>query len=134
LTILLFSAILKIKVVSLETKMLNLVFQIIGNSLGIYLGTLLIPGFTFGGDLKTLLFAGFVLGIANFFLKPILKIISFPLIILSFGLFSFVISAFILWITARFVPALQFDGIIPLFFATILISIISTILSFFAKK
>lgn len=114
--------------------MLNLVFQIIGNSLGIYLGTLLIPGFNFDGDLKTLFFAGFILGIANFFLKPILKIISFPLIILSFGLFSFVISAFILWATSRFVPALHFEGIIPLFLATILISIISTILSFFAKK
>lgn len=114
--------------------MINLIFQIIGNSLGIYLGTLLIPGFSFGGDIKALLFAGFVLGIANFIIKPILKIISFPLILLSFGLFSFVISAFILWLTSQFVPEIQISGIIPLCLATILISIISTILSIFAKK
>ncbi len=114
--------------------MTGLIFQIVGNSLGIYLATLLIPGFNFGGDLKALFIAGLILGLANFFLKPILKIISFPLIIISFGLFSFIISAFILWLTSHFVTEIQIDGIIPLFLSTVLISIISTILSFFAKN
>ncbi|PIS35104.1 MAG: hypothetical protein COT36_04095 [Parcubacteria group bacterium CG08_land_8_20_14_0_20_38_56] len=113
---------------------MGLLIQIIGNSLGIYLASCLISGFSFQGNLKILILAGFILGIVNFFLKPILKIISFPLIWLTFGFFSFVISALLLWLTAYFVPEIQIEGILPLCLATILISVIGTFLSFFTKK
>ena len=113
---------------------MRLVIQILGNSLGIYLASWLISGFSFLGNFKILILAGFVLGVANFFLKPILKIISFPLIWLTFGFFSFVISAFLLWITSYFIPEIKIEGILPLCLATILISIISTFISFLIKK
>jgi putative membrane protein len=43
------------------------------------------------------LIGGAILGVLNFFVKPILTIIGFPFVILSFGLFVFVISGFILY-------------------------------------
>lgn len=119
---------------TLNLRPMRLLIQILGNSLGIYLAHLFIPGFSFEGNLKILILAGFVLGVVNFFLKPILKLLSFPLVWLSFGLFSFIISAFLLWLTAHFVPEIKIEGILPLCLATILISVISTALSFFAKK
>jgi len=112
---------------------MKLFIQILGNALGIYLASFLIKGFSFRGNLKILILAGCVLGAINFFLKPILKLISLPLVWLTFGLFSFIISAFLLWLTAYFIPEIQIDGIVPLCLATILLSIISTTLSFLIK-
>ncbi len=113
---------------------MKLLIQILGNSLGIYLASFIIPGFSFRGNLKILILAGVILGVINFFLKPILKLVSFPLMWLSFGLFNFAISAFLLWLTAHFVPEIKIDGMLPLCLATILLSVIGTILSFFTKK
>ncbi len=113
---------------------MKLIIQILGNSLGIYLASFLIPGFSFRGNFKILILAGLVLGVINFFLRPVLKILSFPLIWLTFGFSTFIISAFLLWLTAHFIPEIQIEGIVPLCLATILLSVISTVLSFLAKS
>ncbi len=112
---------------------MRLLVQILGNSLGIYVASIFVPGFSFRGDLKILILAGVILGAINFFLKPIIKIITLPLRLLTFGFFSFIISAFLLWLTAYFIPEIQIDGLQSLCLATILLSVVSTVLSFLTK-
>ncbi len=62
-------------------------------------------GFTF------FILAGFVLGILNVFLKPIIKFISLPFVFLSGGLFLIVINAFILWVLQYILKVVQFRDV-----------------------
>ncbi len=110
--------------------MWTLLFQIIAGILGIFLAERFVPGVVFTGDWKALAIAGGILGLLNFFLKPILKIITLPLKILTFGLFGIVVNMLIIWIVDIIFPELVIPGIIPLF----LVSLIVWILSFALTK
>lgn len=78
-------------------------------SIGIYLLALyfipqIVPGFTINGGFITLLIGSIVLAIMFLVLKPILSIISFPITMLTLGLFSIIINALILYLLTILVP------------------------------
>ena len=108
--------------------MSKLLFQIIAGILGIWLAQRFVPGVEFLGPIKTLLLVGLILGLINFFIKPISKVITLPLRLLTFGLFSFVVNIAIIvinmatiWIVDVIFPELIVRGIIPLFLTSIII-------------
>jgi len=105
--------------------MTKLIFQIVGGILGLWLAIKFVPGVEFNGEIKYLIFAGIFLGLINFFLKPILKFITFPLRILTFGLFSLIINMLIVWTVDLFFPELTIQGIVPLFWTTIIVLVVS---------
>lgn len=120
-----------------------LFLQIIAGILGLWLAVKYVPGvdFTgpififpekgieFGDYLRTLTFAGILLGVLIFFVKPILKKITFPLRIITFNLFSLVILMFLVWLVDIFSPELIIQGIKALFLTTIIVWAIHFILS-----
>jgi len=116
--------------------MRNLVLQILAGCLGIWLATQWITGVSFKGPFYILLIAGFILGLINFFIKPILNFIAFPLKVLTFGLFSLVINMGIVWLVVDvcFPRSLEISGLSPLFFTTLIIWGLSYIFSFFGRK
>lgn len=73
------------------------------NAFSLFLLTQLFSGVKVFGGFPSLLFAGFSLSIISFFLNPLLKIIAFPLNIITFGSFTIVINAIILYILTLFV-------------------------------
>lgn len=70
-----------------------------------------------------------VLGILNFFLKPILIFFTLPINIFTLGLFTFVINAFILWLAASFIGGFEIQNFSTAIFASILISLFNWILN-----
>lgn len=64
----------------------------------------LIPGFTIEGGFPTLLLGGVCLALLFLLLKPILNIISFPVNVLTLGIFSLFTNAFILYLLTIFIP------------------------------
>lgn len=111
----------------------TLILQIISGILGLWLATQFVAGCEFTGPVKTLLLAGAVLGIINSLLKPILKTITWPLRLLTLGLFSLVINGALIWLVDIFFPELVIDGLIPLFWTTIIVSALSIILFLLGK-
>jgi len=109
--------------------MWTLFLQIIAGILGIFLAERFVPGVAFTGDWKTLIIAGWILGLLNLFIKPILKIITIPLRILTFGLFGLVINMLIVWVTDIIFPELIIRGIVPLFLTSVIVWGISLILT-----
>ena len=101
--------------------MMNLIWNLIGGVLSIYLAVKFIPGVSFNGEMKYLVLAGVFLGLINFFIKPILKIITLPLRILTFGLIGLVINMLIIWAVDIFFPELDIKGLIPLFWMSLLV-------------
>ena len=75
------------------------------------------------------LVAAFLLGIVNAIIRPILIILTFPLTLLTFGLFLLVINGLMLWLVAVLVRGFYVNGFWGALFGSILISIVSWILS-----
>ena len=92
----------------------------------------LIPGVSYEGW-GTLLGASLLLGIINAFVRPILLLLSLPFIIVTMGLFIFVINALLLMLVSKIVPAFQVSGFWSAFFGSIVISLVSWLLSSFFR-
>lgn len=97
-------------------------------TLSVSFATLLIPGIS-AGPVLPFIGACLLLGIINAFVRPILMLLCFPLILLSMGLFIFVINALLLLFVSSIVPSFQVDGFWSAFFGSIVISITSWALS-----
>ena len=82
----------------------------------------LIPGISYDGW-GALLGASLLLGIINAFVRPILLLLSLPFIIITMGLFIFVINALLLMLVSKIVPAFQVAGFWSAFFGAIVISL-----------
>ena len=76
-------------------------------------------------------FAAVILGILNAFFRPILIIITLPVNILTFGLFTFVINALLLMMVSGVIPGFEVHGFWPAVFGSLIISLVSWFLSSF---
>lgn len=81
------------------------------NGLSLYLLTLFIDGIVYTGGLKLFVISGIVLGLINFCVKPLLKIVSLPFVILTGGLFLIVINVGILWVLSYFISVIEFRDV-----------------------
>ncbi|MDD4352409.1 MAG: phage holin family protein [Candidatus Gracilibacteria bacterium] len=84
-------------------------------------------------QIEVLVKAGLWLGVLNAFVKPLLKFISFPVIILTLGLFLFVINIFILFLTNYFVPDLIIEGAVTYIYLAIIFAIVNSIEHLYLK-
>ena len=103
------------------------------NSFTIFLVAYLIPGINFTGDFLTLLLAGVVLGLINTLIRPTLKALFFPLIILSLGLFAILINTSLLWLLAKIIKSLTIDGFWNYLKGGLVLSIMNILTSWLIK-
>jgi len=97
------------------------------NILGLYLANLWVSGFSVIDGWQAYLITGLVLGLLNLIIRPILKIITFPLIVVSLGLFLIVINAIIIWFTAQLTGYIIIESYVALLLATIVIAAVNFI-------
>ena len=97
----------------------------------VWLTAWIMPGMEIKGGLIGILLVSAVFGLINAIVKPIVKLLTCPLVILTLGLFTLVINTLMLMLTQVFVPQyLVIDGFFTAFFAALIISIVSTVLDF----
>ncbi len=113
---------------------MRFIVQILVNALAIFLADYVVPGIIFSGDIVTLFIAGLLLGLINFFVKPIVKLISAPLIILTLGLFIILINIALLWLLQYFVPELTINGFWSYFWGVMIISLVNMFFGTGRKK
>jgi len=113
----------------MTSRFRKLILQIIAGIVGIWLASELVKGFVFTGSFKTFFYAGLLLGFINFFIKPILNLITLPLRIITFGLFALIINMGIIWFIDVFFLEIEIARPYPLFLATITVWITSLIAS-----
>ncbi len=92
-----------------------------------------VPGFMVSG-LGTALIAAVVIGLVNSTLGFLLKVVTFPLTILTLGIFWLVINALMLKFASIFVPGFVVIGFMPAFWGAILLSILNMIVHALTKK
>lgn len=103
------------------------------NAVAIYLAVLIVPGIDFHGDWTGVLWLALIAGLLNAFVRPLLKFLTCPLIVLTLGLFTLVINTFIFWLTSSigqsFGIGITVDGLWSAFLGGLVVSVVSVILS-----
>jgi putative membrane protein len=89
-----------------------------------------IPGFHVDG-VGAAAIAAIVIGLANTIVRPVLSVLTFPITLLSLGLFSFILNALMIWLASVFSPGFRIDGFIPALTGSLVLSVVSGLLHFF---
>jgi len=92
-----------------------------------WIATLVVPGITVNGGVGTYLWVALLFGLINSVFGSIIKVLTFPVSIVTFGLFLFVINAAMLSLTARWSEKLEVTGFWSALFASLIISVITTL-------
>ena len=82
-------------------------------------------GIEFDQQWKLIILVGGILGLINFFVKPILNALTIPLKILTFGLFSLILNMGLIWFLEIVFEEFEILGITPLFFSTIIVWLVT---------
>jgi putative membrane protein len=110
------------------------VIRLLVNAAALWVATAIVPGVTYSGGALPLLGVALVFGIVNATLRPIAKILTFPIIILTLGIFALVINGLMLWLTSSLSDALGLGfhvrGFSPAFWGALVVSLVSMALSF----
>ncbi|NIK55690.1 phage holin family protein [Kribbella shirazensis] len=118
--------------------MKNLIIRLLANAVALAVASWLVGGITLQGAttgrrVLTLLIVAAIFGIVNAIVKPVVKVLSFPLLILTLGLLTFVINAVMLWLTSWITGKLdvQFhvDGFWAALFGALIISVVGMIIN-----
>ncbi|QGQ20649.1 phage holin family protein [Cellulomonas sp. JZ18] len=118
---------------------MGFVVRVLINGVAIWLATLVLPGLeVLGGDstagrIGVILLVALVFGIVNAVVKPIVKLVSLPLYVLTLGLFTLVVNALMLmltaWITERTDWGLRIDNFGTAVLGALIVSVVSFVLS-----
>lgn len=100
--------------------------QAVVTALGLWLAAELVAGVAFA-DTTSLIIAAVLLGLINAIVRPILVVITFPLTVITFGLFLLVVNAATIGLTAVFLEGFQVDGLWPGVGAAIVTGVVSWI-------
>jgi putative membrane protein len=92
-----------------------------------WVATLVVPGITVNGGVGTYLWVALLFGLINSIFGSIIKVLTFPVSIVTFGLFLFVVNAAMLSLTARWSAKLDITGFWSALFASLIISVITTL-------
>lgn len=86
-----------------------------------------IPGITVSGFIAALIVV-VIMSIVNLLIRPIIQFISLPLNVITLGLFSLVINAFLFLLIVKFSPGFQIDGFWSGFWGAIILSIFTPLI------
>lgn len=112
--------------------MIGLLVRLLINALALILVTLFVPGLHLA-SFSTAILAALVWGLVNTLVRPIFSFFTFPLQLLTLGLFTLVINASMLALTANLVPGFTIHNFSSAFIGAFVLSLISLILTHFFK-
>ena len=118
----------------------NFLIRVLINAVALWAAAGLVSGISFGDDdawtskVVTIVLVALVFGLVNAVIRPIAKVLSFPAIVLTLGLFTFIVNAFMLQITEWIAKPLGLAFTIDQFFwdaviGAVIITIVSWLLS-----
>ena len=107
--------------------------RLLVNAAALWVATQVVSGVTFDGGPLPMLGVALVFGVVNALLRPVAKILTFPIIIVTLGIFALVINGLMLWLTSSLSSALglgfHVSGFWAAFWGAIVVSLVSLVLS-----
>jgi putative membrane protein len=103
------------------------------NVAGIFAAIWIVPGIGFENDWTGVIWLALIMGLLNALVRPLLKLLTCPLIVLTLGLFTLLINTFIFWLTTRigqnFGIGIAVDGFWSAFLGGLVVSVVSVIMT-----
>jgi putative membrane protein len=107
--------------------------RLLVNAAALWVATRLVPGVSFDGGTMPFLGVALVFGLVNAFVRPLMQILTFPLILVTLGFFLLVVNGFMLWLTSSLSASLGLGfhvaGFWAAFWGAIVVSVTSLLLS-----
>jgi putative membrane protein len=109
--------------------MRNLVIRLFVNAVALWVAAQLVSGIQLTGDFWPIILVAAVFGLVNALIKPVALLLSLPFLIITLGLFTIVINALMLMLTAAIVDALTVSGFGAAILGSLIISLVSLLFS-----
>jgi putative membrane protein len=106
----------------------RLIIGTAGNAVALWAAARIVGNVDLSSSWWTVILAALVLTLLNWYVKPVLKVLAFPLVIVTLGIALFFISMFILWLTSAIVSGFDINGFWPLVKATIIVWIVNMLI------
>jgi len=97
------------------------------SALSLVIVAAIVPGIEISG-FGTAMIAAVLIGLANVTLGLVLKILTFPLVLLTFGAFSIVVNALLLKVAAAMMPGFRVNGCLPALIGALLLGAVNTLM------
>ena len=114
---------------------MRFLLRLLINAAALWVAVRIVPGITYEGGTLPFLGVALVFGLVNAFIRPILKLLTLPIIFLTLGLFALVINGLMLWLTSALATALglnfHVEGCWTAILGALVVSIVSALLSVF---
>jgi putative membrane protein len=114
---------------------MQIIWRLLINAAALWAATRITPGISFDGDWRTLLVVALIFGVLNVSVRPLLWFMTLPLLIVTLGLFTFVLNALMLWLTGVVSEWLGLGfhvaGFGTAFLGALVVSVVSFMLSLF---
>lgn len=102
--------------------------KVLVNGLALFLLAKYLPGFALAGDMRSLAIAALTVTAVHLVLRPVLRLISLPFLILTLGLFNIVINLVLLYAADRLSAAFEVEGFLAYLVASAILGIINSII------
>ncbi len=109
--------------------MTNLVVRIFVNAVALWVAARLVGGIELSDQFWPVVLVAAVFGVVNALIRPLVLLLSLPLVILTLGLFTLVVNALMLLLTASLLDALAVEGFWPAVLGSLVISVVSFLFS-----
>ena len=114
---------------------MRVLLSIVFNAVALYATAMVVPGISFRGNVGMLLVAGAIFGLFNLIVRPVALLLSIPLLIVTLGLFYFVLNGILLWVASFFLPGYNVAGVVPGILGSLVFAIVNWALhALFAPK
>jgi putative membrane protein len=112
---------------------MRFLIRLLVNAAALWVATRLVPGVTFDGGTLPFLGVALVFGVVNAFIRPVMQVLTFPLILVTLGLFLLIVNGLMLWLTSSVSASLglgfHVTGFWAAFWGAIVVSLTSLLLS-----
>lgn len=107
---------------------MHMILRMLGTMLAVAVTVNLVPGLSVSGGWPTILMIAVVWSVISLVIKPVLSILTLPITLLTFGLFSLILNALLFWVMEAIVPGFEVAGFLPALLGAIVLSVISWLL------
>ncbi|OGG56578.1 hypothetical protein A2680_03150 [Candidatus Kaiserbacteria bacterium RIFCSPHIGHO2_01_FULL_55_37] len=104
---------------------MHTVLKYLGTVAAVYLTVSIVPGITVAGGWITILLVALVWSVITMVIRPVLGILTLPITLITFGLFSFILNALLFWAMTLVVPGFIVAGFLPALFGAVVLSILT---------
>lgn len=117
---------------------MGFLLRLVVNAVALWIATQIVPGVSYQGGVASFLVAALIFGVVNATLRPITKLLTCPLILVTFGLFALVVNGLMFWLASTLSSSIGIDlrvaGFWPAFWGALVVSIVSALLSQFVRQ